>query len=342
VDRGPGIDVVGRMAEAVRERDMKFVATFHHGFLYYRGWWTDDIDEDKYDIVEPEYRELYWPKTKVPEEEFLPYWEGTIREVVDEYRPDLLWFDFCFGRAPAERRQSVVCHYYNSARRWDKDVVLTRKGDQLPPGVAVKDYERGRTDSLTERTWLTDTSLNRNSWGHVQNPDYKSADTVVDTLVDIVSKNGALLLNVGPKADGTIPLAARRRLLKVGRWLDLNGEGIYGTRPWTTFGEGPTRIKGGRMSERKKQVSYTAKDVRFTRRGSVLYAICMAWPDESVAIDSLGTESVHCDGKIESVRLIGHNGKLEWTQYEDTLTVRMPPQKPCEYAFVLKIRFAER
>ena len=159
----------------------------------------------------------------------------------------------------------------------------------------------------------------------------------MDDLVDIVSKNGCLLLNIGPKADGTIPDHEQEMLRDIGRWLKVNGEAIYGTRPWDVFGEGPTKIVEGTMSERKRTGGFTAEDIRFTTKGKTLYAIPLDWPaNGTVTIKSLA------DGKgperIRSVKLLGNSGSLKWNRNADGLTVTLPKRKPCDYAFVLKIQ----
>jgi alpha-L-fucosidase len=159
----------------------------------------------------------------------------------------------------------------------------------------------------------------------------------VDDFVDIVSKNGCLLLNVGPQADGRIPQKAQEMLLGMGGWLKVNGEAIYGTRPWVVFGEGPTHMGGGGFSEAKDQ-PYTAEDIRFTTKGEILYAIALAWPDNgTLTIKSLPKPKHPLAGKVSSVRLLGYSGKLDWSQTASGLVVKLPSQKPCDYAFTLKI-----
>ena len=150
-------------------------------------------------------------------------------------------------------------------------------GESFPDTAGVLDVERGQLAGIRPLFWQTDTSVSKNSWGYITNQDYKTADSIVDDLVDIVSKNGALLLNIGPKPDGTIPEPEERMLRDIGQWLAANGEAIYGTRPWTVFGEGPTAVVEGSFADTKRG-SFTAADIRFTRKGPVLYAIALAWP----------------------------------------------------------------
>ena len=159
---------------------------------------------------------------------------------------------------------------------------------------------------------------------------------LVGDLVDVVSKNGALLLNIGPKPDGTIPAPEEEILLGIGEWLALNGEAIYGTRPWKVFGEGPTQVSEGSFADTKR-TTFTGQDFRFTTRGEILYAVALAWPGSEAMIKSLSTTSGLWEGGIGSVRLLGYDAPLAYKRTAAGLAISLPGEPPCRHAYVLKI-----
>src|SRR5690606_262794 len=206
-----------------------------------------------------------------------------------------------------------------------------------PEGTAVYDIERGQLSGIRPLFWQTDTAVSKNSWGYVKNQDYKTVDDIVDDLIDIVSKNGALLLNIGPRPDGTIPEPEELILLGMGECLALTGEAIYGTRPWKVLGEGPTQVTEGQFTDTKRS-PFTGQDIRFPTKGDTLYAIALAWPGNSITIKSLSSTAGLWGGDITDVQLLGHQGNLDWQRNEEGLTIQMPDQPPCQHAFVFKIK----
>ena len=336
-DMGPQRDITGEIARAIRKQGMKLVTTFHHAY----NWkYYEPSYEGNYDTKNPEYAgidRLYPPPHKpgdAESEEFLKDWEAKVKEVIDKYEPDFLWFDFGWQEPTFEDyKKSLLAHYYNKANEWGKEVVVSYKDRALPIGVGVFDLEGAKMKTLGARDWITDTSVDRKSWGYIQNPDYKSINILVDNLVDIVSKNGNLLLNIGPSADGTIPEEVKERLLGLGKWLEVNGEAIYGTRPWISYGEGPTQTTSGTFWE-KAAIDYTAGDIRFTTKENVLYAICLDWPGEQVTIESL---RILLKSEIKSIKMLGVNEELEWSLTDKGLTILTPSRKPCEHAYTFKI-----
>jgi alpha-L-fucosidase len=336
-DMGPKRDIAGEIAKAARKRGLKFLTSFHHAYN-----WKYYEPAFQYDAKDPLYAGLYGtPHAQgTPEsKEFLQDWLGKIVEVIDNYQPDYIWFDFGWKEPTFEPyKREFLAYYYNKAEEWGKDVVVSYKHDHLPEGAGILDLERGRLDSLRKFYWITDTSIDKVSWSYITTPDYKSVNTMVDNLIDRVSKNGNTLMNIAPRPDGTIPQEQQERLLGIGKWLDVNGEAIYGTRHWYKYGEGPTQFKGGYFIDRKALV-YTAKDIRFTTKPNTLYAIALDWPETELVIESL-TEFE--SDKIRSVTLLGHRGELEWDMTTDGLTIKTPTQKPCEHAYSFKIVYSDR
>jgi alpha-L-fucosidase len=334
VNMGPRRDVLAELAEAVRAQGLKFGVSTHRAFN-----WRYYTYADEFDTVDAECAGLYNPPHAEDEpanKTFLENWLARTKELVDRFQPDVLWFDFGWhGDEFAPYRPAVTAYYYNRAIEWGAEVVLNYK-DKFPDGVAVYDVERGRLDHIRKDYWQTDTSVSYKSWGYVENDEFKTVTTLVHDLVDVVSKNGNLLLNVGPRADGTIPKEAANLLLGVGDWLKVNGEAIYGTRPWHTFGEGQARVATGHLKERESD-PLTVADVRFTTKGNALYAICPGWPEAEATIKSLASGSfVHRD-TISQVSMLGSQEPLPWSQDESGLRIKTPSEKPCQHAYAFKI-----
>ncbi|GAB4455384.1 MAG: alpha-L-fucosidase [Anaerolineae bacterium] len=347
---GPKRDVIGELAEAVRRQDMVFAVSSHHA----EHWWffNGGMEFDS-DVQDPRYYDFYGPAKPGPRLEaadwrsqdwrprpdgkFLDDWLARTCELVDKYQPQLIWFDWWIEQAVFEPYlQKFAAYYYNRGQEWGKGVAINHKFHSFPAGTAVYDVERGQLKDIRPYFWQTDTSVSKNSWGYIKNHDYKTAGDIIGDLVDIVSKNGALLLNIGPRPDGTIPEPEQAILREIGRWLAVNGEAIYGTRPWHVFGEGPTDIVEGYFADTQR-AAFTGQDIRFTTKGNALYAICLAWPGEVATIKSLSANSLIQADKIDEISMLGVPGTLIWSQNEAGLTIQTPTQKPGEYAYTFKI-----
>jgi alpha-L-fucosidase len=201
--------------------------------------------------------------------------------------------------------------------------------------AAVLDLERGQLGDIRPLYWQTDTSVSNKSWGYIKDDTFKSPEFIVHQLIDIVSKNGNLLLNIGPRSDGTIPEEVQQVLLEVGSWLNVNGDAIYGTRPWRTYGEGPTKVAAGSFHD-TDTTHYMPEDFRFTTKGGTLYVIGLAWPANGEAVirslaATVGSQSV------QSVSLLGSDAKQTFQQRPDGLHVQLPAQPPAKYAYVLRV-----
>ncbi|HUT01751.1 MAG TPA: alpha-L-fucosidase [Phycisphaerae bacterium] len=339
-DAGPKRDIAGELAEAVRKRGMKFVATFHHAR---NNLWQPKPDQwtGHYQFVKTDFPSLLDDPQRailygyLPREQFLKLWLGKLQEVIDNYQPDLIWFDSWLDEIPEKQQMEFLAHYFNQARKWGKDVVVTRKQNDLPLELSVEDFEKGRLDRLTERAWLTDDTISRGSWCYTEDLKIKPLPEVLHVLIDIVSKNGCLLLNISPKADGTIPQVQKDVLLGIGSWLKRFGEAIYDTRPWVVYGEGPTRM--GKSGHFVGSVSYTSKDVRFTAKGDVLYAIFLGRPEGKATVASLATGSGLFGGAVKRVSLVGQDAALAHTQDAEGLHVTFAGKLPDENAVAVKI-----
>mgnify|MGYP003387905621 CR=1 FL=1 len=343
-DMGPKRDIVGEMAKAIRNQDMKFIATFHHQWKY--AWyptWNESTDASN-----PAYADLYGPKVPkgtfqmahpvkdgdlLPDQKFNDEWLAKITEVVDKYEPDLVYFDNKMDIIQEKTRLDFLSYYYNAGVKQARDVVVTYKFHDLAEGSAVLDLERSRMSEKKDFPWLTDDSIDWDSWSHTVDPNYKSTNRLIDFLVDVVSKNGGVLLNITPTAQGIIPQEVRTRLLEMGEWLAINGEAIYDTRPWHIYGEGPAEVTEGHLSEHKNPDN-TAKDIRFTTNGDNLYATVLAWPSEPIAIRALAKGSA----TISKIRLLGSDEVLTWQQQEQALVINVPKNKVGKHAFIFEIK----
>jgi len=353
-DMGPRQDITGELAQALRKRDMKLITTFHHARNLQRNRDADNKagSGSHYPFHEnmppssddPKLRLLYG---NVPEEQWLEQiWFGKLKEVINKYQPDIIWFDSWLDRIPESLRQRFCAYYLNDARRRGKEVVIVRKQDDLPLDFTVLDHEKSRASGASEHVWMTDDTISTGSWCYTRDLKIKPASEVIHALVDTVSKNGVVLLNVSPKADGTIPADQRETLKGIGQWMKTNGEAIYGTRPWITYGEGPTKEPEGGFREHRKflALKYSAADWRFTRSkdGQTIYAISLGTPasDAPVTLKSFApaSQGVKEPLAIESVRLIGNGRSIRQECTDQGLVLHMPANLPKSAATALKIK----
>lgn len=354
VNYGPKRDIVGELATAIRARGLRFITTFHHQWLW--GWFmSSDPNADVYHPDNEKYygkalpletnRYLPW---RMPDTEFNQVWLDKVIEVIDAYDPDLVYFD---SRANiiAERFKYQLADYYYNRRQ---DTIITYKQTDFPTDVGIADIECGRFSEIKDFPWQTDDRLeDKRTWCYVEQPRYKSAARIIAQLCDVVSKNGNLLLNVGPKVDGTFAPEAVMVLKEVGQWLAINGEAIYKTRPFSVYGEG--RVEGSDANfdisqieaQTKKGVvteenadNFVTGDMRFTTNGNTLYAILMGNPQgEQMRINSLAAGVGLGTKVILSVDILGGVQGLDWTQDNSALTIILKGNMPSQIANVIRI-----
>ncbi|MDL2301700.1 alpha-L-fucosidase [Lachnospiraceae bacterium OttesenSCG-928-D06] len=320
---GPKRDILGELSAALNKKGIVNGASSHrveHWFFMGHG---KEFDSD---IKEPmSCGDFYWPAMKeakhhdlfsepVPSAEFLEDWLVRSCEIVDKYQPKQFYFDWWIQHSSVKPYlQKFAAYYYNRGEEWGEEVTICYKHDAFSFGTGTVDIERGKFAEIQPFHWQTDTAIARNSWCYTEGNEFKSVKGLLCDLVDIVSKNGVLLLNVGPKADGSISEEDKSVLLGIGEWMKLNGEAIYGTSIWRKAGEGPTKTQEGQFTDGQDTV-FTSQDIRFTCKGSSLYATVLKWPEDGkVTITSLADQDASrlplFHGIIEDVTILGQECK---------------------------------
>ena len=355
VKMGPKRDMVGQWQKAAKKQGLPFGVTEHLGASFW--WFQPSHGADKtgpkagvpYDGADPQYQDLYHRNTPqgdlkwyTTDPQWPRVWSSRITDLIDQYHPDILCTD---GGVPfGEVGRSIIAHFYNDNLRRHggklEGVYYCKDRPDLNgvfvPGTCVQGMERGVMAGINPNPWETGTSISDwfydRNWTKLDGGMYRKADWVIRTLVDIVSKNGNLRLNIVQRPDGTLDAEAEQLLAEVGRWLDVNGEAIYATRPWRVFGEGPVKAVGKHF---KEDFAYSAKDIRFTRSkdGTVVYAIALGIPAGEMRIRSFAGS----DKPIKSVELLGSGATLTWKQEPDALVIQKPAGWPCNYSVVFKI-----
>jgi len=348
---GPHRDTTGELAKAVRAEGLHFGVSSHrveHNFFLGVG------REISSDVNDPQYAAFYGPAhTWLMNPWGLPLnddftfvssawaddWLARSAELVEKYHPDIVYFDWWIGQASIRPDLTrFAAFYYNSSLKYGDHIgVINYKDYAMQEHSGVLDLERGQLGDIRPLYWQTDTSVSNKSWGYIKDDTFKSPEFVVHQLIDIVSKNGNLLLNIGPRSDGTIPDEVQRVLLDVGAWLTVNGEAVYGTRPWRIYGEGPTKVAAGSFHDTDTP-TYKPEDFRFTTKGEVLYAIGLAWPTNGEAVIHSLTQTVGSE-RVRSVALLGSDTKLQFNQRADGLHVQLPAQAPAKYAYAIAVTF---
>jgi alpha-L-fucosidase len=275
---------------------------------------------------------------------FVRNWFRRCKDLIDRYRPDLVYFDN-FDLPLGQAGLDIAAHYYNSSLQWSEgklDVVLTTKElAEYRRGAVVEDVERGYRGGMEDKVWQTDTCIGE--WHYKKEiydqMGYMSAIKVVNRLCDVVSKNGNLLLSIPMKGDGTIDSQERAIVEDIGDWLGRFGDAIFETRPWRVFGEGPTIVTSGQFGEAAAK-PFTSEDIRFTTKQADLFALTLGAPGETVSVRSLGEGSNTGGGQVERVEVAHSSAPLAFTRDSGGLHVQIPDAARDRFGVALRIRGA--
>ncbi len=337
---GPHKDILKGWKEAADKYGMRFGVSSHVDRAPYFL-----KTARKYDGADPKYADFYCSNYKIDfekDDKWMKYWFMRTKEIIDNYKPDLIYFD---GGLPGNQGKmnygyELAAHYYNESMKNHNGKLEAVLNLKYGPDkrAFVWDIERGQLEFLRADPWQTDTDIQRSGWFYWKCDNGFTADILVGNLIDIVSKNGNLLLNVGLRSDGTLPENQIALLREIGAWLKVNGEGIYGTRPWFVYGEGPTKTQAGSFKEQRN--SYTAQDIRFTTKGGYLYAFVLNTPTKEVSIKSLSS-TLTLIGKINEIQMLGSNEKIKFERTADALIIQLPSTLPSNYALCFKMKLDE-
>ncbi len=365
---GPKRDVVGELETAIRKKGMEYMVAFHHAenWKFYPHWVKE------YDTSDPKYAGLYgeahnedwgsakryapppisptsglnpfagniderWLAEDLPSIAFHERWFEKMREVIDAYHPDYIWFDFGLQFIQESYKRKFLSYYRGQAAQNNQPVAISYKCHDLPNGTGMVDIEQGRFDHQTYHDWITDTTVDAGeAWGYMHNNTYKSSKSLIHYLVDNVSKNGYLLLNVGPRPDGSIPEKARKVLLEMGEWLAENGDAIYDTSPWLTAEEGPTKMQGSGAFCEMGDVEYTARDLRFTMKDNDIFITCLGKPGDMVKINNFKMNHLY-PSEIKCVTAMGDDTPLATHWEGNSFIIDTSNAKKNDVATVLKL-----
>ncbi|MBU3028416.1 alpha-L-fucosidase [Zobellia galactanivorans] len=383
VNMGPKRDIVKEWQDAAKKNGMPFGVSFHGEAAWtffessrlsdhkgpfqgvpYDGWQTKEDGKGKWwEGYDP--RDLYGqphkPKLPAnvkyaeevveegepPSDAFLDNFIGRVYDVLDQYHPELIYFDSGHFPAGKARGTKLIADFYNMSQKWNKGinqaVVNAKHLTDEEQQMFMLDFENTHSSEVRKLPWQTDIGFDGWFYLEKEKEDYLPTQDVIHTLADIVSKNGNMLLNITQSANGEIHPYAYQFLKEMTQWMAINSEGIHGTRPWIKFGEGPSRIEGEKDIEHES-IDYSSKDFRFTTKGNVLYAILMKYPEskKEITITSLSKNEILWFGDIGNVSLLGHKGNLKWKRTANGLVVSLPEKAPCDYAYVIKISSSKK
>ena len=353
VNMGPKVDVMGSLKSACEAKGLQFCASTHRAEHYYfmnlGRTFDSDVNDDAYaDFYGPAvFREdlnaenmsptTETPSTPGPTEEWLTDWMVRTCEFIDRYQPGLIYFDWWIQNyAFKPYLKKIAAYYYNRAAQWGREVTMNYKREAFPPGVATFDVERGALTGISPVPWQTCTAIGKNSWGYTRDNEFKSSRQIICDLIDIVSKNGMMLLNVGPKADGTFTREETQVLEDLGRWLQYNGDGIYDTVPWKWFSEGSVNAREGFFMDGEEK-AFTCEDFRFTYKAGSVYAFQLRPECREVCIRTMAEKGMF-DFGIDNVQLLGFDETITWRRTPEGLQMSIPDCVDTSLPVCFKIR----
>lgn len=350
VQMGPHRDIMGELKTAAQKEGITFGMSNHRA----EHCWFFNYADAQTDVAMEKYRDFFGEQQPCdhdmshdiyslpPSREHCENWLARQCEMIDKYHPSIVYFDWWVhnvGFKPYLKK--FAAYYYNRAVEWGTQVAINYKYNAFVDGTAVYDIERGGMQELRTDFWQTDTSTAENSWGYTKNNIYKTPEDIIKVLVDVVSKNGALLLNIGPRADGSICREEREILSEIGKWLEVNGEAVFDCNCWKKYGEGPTILEDGAFGERKRK-QYTEQDIRFTWKRGVLYAFLMKSPEDgTVKIKSLGlTNPKNGNGTfdVKNVSILGYDRRVSWERDYEGMLLKLDSPIKTAMPVVVKIQ----
>lgn len=349
-EMGPKRDVLGELYSALKNRGLKTIATFHHARNGQRNVNSPENWGEGYNshypyhpdlptaTTDPKLRKLYGNFESI--DEFNNYWLDQINEVVDNYSPDIIWFDSWLNLIPESYRQEMTAHFFNHGMEQNKEVVACHKQEDLPMTLSVLDFEQGGRREIHPMPWMTDITLGQSRWMYVEGHKYKNAALVVRNMIDVWSKNGIVLLNVSPRADGVINEEQRTVLKEIGDWLSIHGEAVYGTRTFSTYGYGTSSASDGAHGGQSAKTKYTVEDVRFTvsKDNKKVYVFFLGKPEpgKQIRMRSLGIHRYPTPSPIKRITLMGTDTEVKWELTTNNFYLTMPDVEMNDIATVFR------
>jgi len=349
---GPKKDILGELSSELKKRDVKTIATFHHERLLQRyatdtSQWAKNTPDPGWDshfpyhpdyitsTTDPKLRLLYG---NIPEDEFYDYWLNQINEVVDQYGPDIIWFDSWLDIIPENYKLKMVAHHFNTAVSRGQKPIVAYKQEDLPANVGMLDMEQGGKTEMSDNYWMTDITISYGSWCYTNGQTYKEPSLVIRNMIDVWSKKGIVLLNISPMANGTIPDAQREVLSVIGQWIDKHKEAVYETRAYNTYGYGQAEFEKNIFGGQTATMVYNQNDIRFSvskdQKCLFVYSLGLPEPNSAIVIHHVA------ESGIKRVSVVGSGVELKWSKTDDGLTLTTPESSEMdELATVFKVEF---